>query len=570
MCSTISKRISFDDAFPSRRCRCVGDAMMATRPETIRAVVWLLVLILAVGTSQRQMHPDASTVTLRNNSSLISNSWNRAARHFQPEHHHRNRRNDQQSSCLSCGNKCNFQDGQNLTCYNVSRFTPECLANCSAFVVNLTIVQGGFNTMNDSGLLGGNFTQLRILTIRHSNLTRVEWLPNPERLIQLNLSNNTKLRDVAWHIFNRTTQLEILILANNTLSRMAKLSDDSSLANLPGLSKLDLSGNEWDCVWDFQFVLKLHERGALVNGDHLMCKDTKSQQGSWIEWNYSIVKRETNKKTVNAECLSRTKCCDCKFTSEGKEGRVSYTVQVDCSYKQLTSLPAQLPSFTNELDVTGNNLTSLDQVIRYRNQSLKILIADDNQIVSIRNLSNSDFIRNFSRFSLKNNYISPYEIPLEDIVQVPTEFQIKYIYLYNNSWECDCNMATKVRDWLWKYRNIVNDSSILLCSRDGKKIPVLHLLPNLVCEGSRLNDTAALAEQEEHEIFLLHAIIYVEVAAICVLALKLAYDFWHYFRYVTLDRHQVALNRQQQQPKLIQNKMENFGIKKNKQKTMLT
>jgi Leucine-rich repeat (LRR) protein len=47
---------------------------------------------------------------------------------------------------------------------------------------------------------------------------------------------------VAWHIFNRTTQLEILILANNTLSRMAKLSDDSSLANLPGLSTLDLSG----------------------------------------------------------------------------------------------------------------------------------------------------------------------------------------------------------------------------------------------------------------------------------------------------------------------------------------
>ncbi|EFX87933.1 hypothetical protein DAPPUDRAFT_311374 [Daphnia pulex] len=423
--------------------------------------------------------------------------------------------------------------------------------------------------MNESGLPGGQFTKLQNLTIRQSNLTRVEWLPHPERLIHLELSNNTQLRDVAWHIFNRTTQLDVLILANNTLSRMAKLSDDSSLANLSGLSTLDLSGNEWDCVWDFQFVLKLHERGALVNGDHLMCKDTKSQQGSWIEWNYSIVKRETNKKTVNAECLSRTKCCDCKFTSEGKEGRVSYTVQVDCSYKQLTSLPAQLPSFTNELDVTGNNLTSLDQVIRYRNQPLKILIADDNQIVSIRNLSNSDFIRNFSRFSLKNNYISPYEIPLEDIVQVPTEFQIKYIYLYNNSWECDCNMATKVRvryqqwiqlfyicvpfpfdieillmmsgffknlfkDWLWKYRNIVNDSSILLCSRDGKKIPVLHLLPNLVCEGSRLNDTAALAEQEEHDIFLLHAIIYVEVAAICVLALKLAYDFWHYFRHGSL------------------------------------
>lgn len=64
----------------------------------------------------------------------------------------------------------------------------------------------------------------------------------------------------------------------------------------------------------------------------------------------------------------------------------------------------------------------------------------------------------------------------------------------------------------------------------GVQIPVLHLLPNLVCEGS-LNDSASMAEQEEHEIFLLHAIIYVEVAAICVLALKLAYDSWHYFRH---------------------------------------
>lgn len=85
-----------------------------------------------------------------------------------------------------------------------------------------------------------------------------------------------------------------------------------------------LSGNEWDCVWDFQFVLKLHERGALVNGDHLMCKDTKSQQGSWIEWNYSIVIRETNKKVQQFTACSvfidpsaaavRSKGCTCLFS----------------------------------------------------------------------------------------------------------------------------------------------------------------------------------------------------------------------------------------------------------------
>jgi hypothetical protein len=61
-------------------------------------------------------------------------------------------------------------------------------------------------------------------------------------------------------------------------------------------------------------------------------------------------------QTVAAECLSRTSNCVCAFTSGGKEGRVSYTVQVDCSYTQMTSLPAQLPNFTSELDVSGNNV----------------------------------------------------------------------------------------------------------------------------------------------------------------------------------------------------------------------
>ena len=37
------------------------------------------------------------------------------------------------------------------------------------------------------------------------------------------------------------------------------------------------------------------------------------------------------------------------------------------------------------------------------------------------------------------------QIPLKEISELPSEFQIKYVYLYNNSWECDCNMATQVR-----------------------------------------------------------------------------------------------------------------------------
>lgn len=56
-----------------------------------------------------------------------------------------------------------------------------------------------------------------------------------------------------------------------------------------------VSGNKWDCDRDFQWVLNLHERGVLFNGDNLKCRDN-SQNNSWFEWNYSIIRRETNKK----------------------------------------------------------------------------------------------------------------------------------------------------------------------------------------------------------------------------------------------------------------------------------
>lgn len=70
-------------------------------------------------------------------------------------------------------------------------------------------------------------------------------------------------------------------------------------------------------------------------------------------------------QTVAAECRSRTSGCYCEFVSEGREGRGSYTVQVDCSNRQMTSLPAELPNFTNELDVSGNDVRDKLQSFEY-------------------------------------------------------------------------------------------------------------------------------------------------------------------------------------------------------------
>ena len=65
----------------------------------------------------------------------------------------------------------------------------------------------------------------------------------------------------------------------------------------------------------------------------------------------------TAAQIVQAECQQRTASCSCDFRSEGREGRGSYTVQVDCSRKNLTELPNQLPNNTDELDVSFNQVT---------------------------------------------------------------------------------------------------------------------------------------------------------------------------------------------------------------------
>lgn len=48
--------------------------------------------------------------------------------------------------------------------------------------------------------------------------------------------------------------------------------------------------------------------------------------------------------------------------------------------------------------------------MQYADQSLRILIADSNQIQSVRNFSKSAFFRNFHRLSLRNNHINPSEV----------------------------------------------------------------------------------------------------------------------------------------------------------------
>ena len=68
---------------------------------------------------------------------------------------------------------------------------------------------------------------------------------------------------------------------------------------------------------------------------------------------------------MESECRERTAVCSCGFSSAGKEGRGSYTVQVDCSNRNLTTLPKRLPDFTEELDVSRNLVSVFFLILNY-------------------------------------------------------------------------------------------------------------------------------------------------------------------------------------------------------------
>lgn len=57
----------------------------------------------------------------------------------------------------------------------------------------------------------------------------------------------------------------------------------------------------------------------------------------------------------------------------------------------------------------------------------------------------------------------------------------------------------------------------------------MYLFPDAVCptrEGQQLDEA-----DQEMKIYLLHIVIYIEVALIVILGLKFTYDSWHYFRH---------------------------------------
>lgn len=155
----------------------------------------------------------------------------------------------QEATCST--DHCRFHQGGTLLCRQVSNFSADYLRHCGPCIVNLEIIEGKFDTLEESGLFQPNVTypQLRKLSISNSDLRRVLKLPNNgTQLTELTFYNNSQLTAIYWPFITSASNLKSLNLSNNKLNYVADLS------NMPSLISLDLLGTVIDIIKTYKSI----------------------------------------------------------------------------------------------------------------------------------------------------------------------------------------------------------------------------------------------------------------------------------------------------------------------------
>ncbi len=164
-------------------------------------------------------------------------------------------------------------------------------------------------------------------------------------------------------------------------------------------------------------------------------------------------------------CLSG---CSCYYSVDHEANTMN------CSFNNMTTLPAKLLPGTELLIMTGNNLGNLDSVP----ENFPVLKQLDLTRCNIWTTSSKVmkiFFSKIDNLNLSNNKMKQ----ISRIIQTE-EFHAK-LWLSKNPYECNCDMMW-MRDWLQNASNVVDKENITCASGkwEGNQrsnfIPVYHFL----------------------------------------------------------------------------------------------
>ncbi|KOX73247.1 Protein toll [Melipona quadrifasciata] len=187
----------------------------------------------------------------------------------------------------------------------------------------------------------------------------------------------------------------------------------------------------------------------------------------------------TNLKSKQLKCQISDPCpdrCTCWLIRDDE------TFLIDCSYKNLTSVPRNiktLPSHNIELNFTGNELTrmlplteiGLDDV-----QISKLLLSNNN----INKISVDELPLNMKVLELHNNNISRLN---SDVLQFMKNTSLTELTLHGNPWTCDCD----ARDFLnFIQTKVIEIPDSLEITCENMDVPMVKMTATDLCSTNTL------------------------------------------------------------------------------------
>lgn len=378
---------------------------------------------------------------------------------------------------------------------NINEYNRPCLlaefgATAKCYLQNTHLIcDSGFSSDWIKGV-HNEITQLTVLKWPGQclNVGRLEqYFP---RLLQLEIINSTRLDTFKGH-FSSNSKIEKLLfrglmslweLPPDVIGQMQNLHEldlrhnvlrhmrPRLLRNPPSLNNVYLSENKWDCSdGGLDWLAMERENGTtrkrITDYKQLMCHQ-QLYRGKPLHRVMDII------KMVRAKCPVP---CSCAMTHvvSNRAGDIIPLITVDCSNRNLSSPPTNLPPSTSTLKLEGNKINSVRlilQNLQYR--KIADLYLDNNSIPSVKELEASEWFSSFRVLSLRGNLIK--QIPVYAFDKAfQSNNNIMHVFLGNNPWRCDCHYTPRFQALLLKYKRVIRDLSDIRCSKSEDSVTSL-------------------------------------------------------------------------------------------------
>ncbi|XP_047504175.1 protein halfway [Pieris napi] len=410
--------------------------------------------------------------------------------------------------------RCKRVDPVSVFCCDVDSFRlREALAiTMTQNTTNLHVLNA---TIKELDVSQSTFRRLTSMALTDGNIGKiVGQFPKYSSIACLNISNNNLSsitpQPPGQRPFAYLFTLSILDASANNLTEFPL-----SLVQSNRKIHVDLSGNNYLPCKHFQKAMEANNGSLLqfLNHENTYC--ALDLRFNWFQ-NVQIVQIDhlQVQKDLNKSCQDIKPAninCTCTTMLELVLHReATYVVAVDCSQRGLTQLPTGLPNNTVNLNVSYNNITSLQAIADDASYDhLRWLIADHNDIGSIVELEGSKFIDNFRLFSITHNKlrsIHPY------VLSNRLETAGATMLIAENHIHCDCNTEKVVKPWLLEHNTALLDYKDLWC--DNNMGPVVELKEFQVCHTPR--------DWTDY----IYYIIGLEALVLALLISKVSYDYW--------------------------------------------